>query len=69
MIYDKFMIKQPKFEIGQLVYHCTKESPEGVVINARYDLLTGLWSYEVVFSPEVPTLSYHEHEISLTKRF
>lgn len=58
-----------KFEIGDRVFHCTKESPEGVVLNAYYDLLNERWDYLVTFSPECPALQYHEHEISLTKVF
>ena len=58
-----------KFSIGDRVYHCTKESPEGVVVNAFYDLLNDRWEYGVTFGPEAPLIKYYDHELSESKVF
>jgi hypothetical protein len=58
-----------KFDIGERVFHCTKESPEGVVLNALYDLYNDNWRYIVTFGPETPSLEYDEHELSTSKVF
>lgn len=55
------------YDIGDRVFHCTKESPEGVVLNAYYDLLNNKWQYDVTFGPETPSLRYYEHELSAHK--
>jgi hypothetical protein len=44
-------IPDPLYGIGQRVYHVTKESDQGVVLNCRYLLRQGYWIYVVSFSP------------------
>ena len=61
-------IPQPAYNISQEVYHITPESPKGFVINAKYELLTGLWEYEVAFGIG-EALIYREHELQLSKTF
>ena len=62
------VVKTPKFQIGDRIYHVTKESEQGVVINAKYFLRTGNWIYEVSFSPGFECDLY-EDEISESKVF
>lgn len=62
-------ISNPTYQIGDPVYHCTKESPEGVVINCHYNMFTKVWRYEVAFAPDTQTLLYLDQELSSTKRF
>lgn len=66
---QEFMkIRTPKFEIGSRVYHVTKESDQGIIINAHYSLRHNYWLYEVSF---IPGISYDmfEDEISENKYF
>jgi hypothetical protein len=57
------MIKPNEFGVGDRVFHVTPESPEGVVIDARYSLLTGMWEYQVSFGPCEPSLWYYDIEL------
>lgn len=59
----------PKFNIGQKVWHCTPESDTGIVIDCVYSLYNNKWTYEVTFSTESPTLLYNENELSDRKIF
>ena len=61
-------IRNPKFQIGDRVYHVTKESEQGVVIDAKFFLRSGNWTYEVSFSPGFECDLY-EDEISESKIF
>jgi hypothetical protein len=57
-------MRSPKYRIKDRVYHITVESDKGVVVDARYSLLTGLWEYQVAFSATLESLWYYEHELS-----
>ena len=57
------MIKPNRFGIGDQVFHVTPESPEGIVIDAKYSLLTGSWEYQVTFGPDVASLWYYDIEL------
>lgn len=61
-------IRNPKFQIGDRVYHVTKESEQGVVIDVTYSLRTANWLYIVSFSPG-SECSLYEDEISESKIF
>ena len=62
------VVKTPKFQIGDRVYHVTKESEQGVVLDATYSLRANNWLYEVSFSPGFEC-SLYEDEISESKVF
>ena len=57
------MIKPSRFNIGDRVFHVTPESPEGIVIDARYSLQTGSWEYQVSFGPIDASLRYYDVEL------
>ncbi len=58
------LVPDNKHNINDRVYHITPESPKGVVINAKYCLLTNDWEYQVSFSAGADSLWYYEHELS-----
>lgn len=62
-------MSNPKYNIGDRVYHITPESDSGVVLNIRYDYLTKLHEYYVTFSAHNESLWYYEHELSQSKIF
>ena len=62
-------IPDPKFAIGEEVYHITPESPKGYVVEVHYSLRTSMFSYVVTFSAETSSLVYDELELSKTKTF
>lgn len=62
-------MKVPKYNIGDRVFHITPESDPGVVLNIKYEYLTGLHEYLVTFSAQSESLWYYEHELSITKTF
>jgi len=62
-------MKQPKYNIGDMVFHALPESPQGIVIDGRYSLLTGIWEYQVAFDYLVASLWYIEVELSTTKKY
>jgi hypothetical protein len=62
------VVKTPKFQIGDRIYHVTKESEQGVVIDVTYSLRTANWLYIVSFSPG-SECSLYEDEISESKIF
>lgn len=62
-------MKNRKYNVGDTVYHVTPESDKGIVINAYYNLLFNLWTYQVTFSPHTESLDYYEHELQETKTF
>jgi hypothetical protein len=62
-------MKNPKYSIGERVYHITPESDAGVVLDAEYSLLYDRWVYRVAFGIKDNDTDYYEHELSLTKRF
>ena len=43
------MINNPKYTIGDRVYHITKESDEGIIIDATYSVRFRSWEYVVTF--------------------
>ena len=63
------MIKPPRFNIGDRVYHITPESPEGIVIDAKYSLLTQSWEYQVTFGPFTESLWYYDIELMQNRTF
>ena len=62
------VVKTPKFQIGDRIYHVTKESEQGVVIDVTYSLRTANWLYIASFSPGFEC-SLYEDEISESKIF
>lgn len=62
-------IQDPKFSIGDTVYHVTPESPKGIVLDVIYSFRTNLFDYVVTFSAERESLIYSEHELSNHKTF
>jgi hypothetical protein len=61
--------KNPRFSIGDPVYHVIPESPQGVVIDIIYSYLTGMHEYSVAFDHNIASLKYFEHELSSTKTY
>ncbi len=57
-------MSQPKFNITDKVYSMTGNADPGIVIDARYSLLTNLWEYQVTFSPFEESKWYYVHELS-----
>lgn len=62
-------MNKPKFNIGDRVYHVIPESNCGIVVNIRYEYLTGLHEYHVAFSETSESLWYYEHELQTSKTF
>ena len=62
------VVKNPKFQIGDRIYHVTKESEQGVVIDATYSLRTANWLYIVSFAPGFE-YDLYEDELSESKIF
>jgi hypothetical protein len=63
------MIKPNRFNVGDQVFHITPESPEGIVIDAKYSLLTGSWEYQVTFGPFTESLWYYDIELKQNRSF
>lgn len=62
-------MKQPKYNIGDKVYHITPESEQGTVLEAIYSLLHNRWLYRVTFAIRDNDYEYYEHELSDTIQF
>ena len=62
-------IPDPKFRIGEEVYHVTPDSPKGMVLDVLYSFRTNLFDYLVTFSSERGSLLYSELELSNHKNF
>lgn len=62
-------MKQPKYNIGDVVYHITPESDAGVVLEATYSLLNNRWLYRVTFGIRDNEIDYYEHELVTTQTF
>lgn len=62
-------MKQPKYNIGDKVYHVTPESEQGMVLEAIYSLLHNRWLYRVTFGLRDNDYDYYEHELSETNQF
>ncbi|WP_019540555.1 hypothetical protein [Proteiniphilum acetatigenes] len=62
-------MRNPKFNIGEKVYHITPDSDQGVVLDCRYSMREGSWSYIVTFGAEKEALLYYEDELSTSKTF
>lgn len=62
-------MKQPKYNIGDRVFHITPESEQGIVLDAEYSLLHNRWIYIVSFGIRDNSTTYYEHELSLTKTY
>lgn len=45
------VIQNPKFNIGDRVFHITRDSDEGVILNTIYYVRQRGWIYIVTFSP------------------
>ncbi len=45
------VIPNPKFNIGDRIFHVTRDSDEGVIVNAMYYIRQRNWTYTVTFSP------------------
>jgi len=59
---------QPKFSIGDKVYHVTLDSEEGVVLDASYSMLRKRWKYLVTFGIRDNDSRYYEHELLSQRR-
>ncbi|MPM33065.1 hypothetical protein SDC9_79632 [bioreactor metagenome] len=59
----------PKFQIGEKVYHITPESDQGVVLDCTFSMRKGYWLYLVTFGPEKDSMDYYEDELSTSKTF
>ena len=57
------------FDIGDIVYHISPESPKGLVLNAYYNLRYKEWTYLVNFGLELDDKICIEDELSLVKSF
>ncbi len=57
----------PKYNIGQSVYHVTPESDKGVVLDCIYSLRKNQWEYLVTFRANEQSLIYYEEELSENK--
>ncbi len=57
----------PKYNIGQSVYHVTTESDKGVVLDCIYSLRKNQWEYLVTFRANEQSLIYYEEELSENK--
>ena len=55
-----------KFDINEKVYHITKGSPEGIVLEARQYLSDGSWEYLIVWGHNNKTFCVEE-ELSKTR--
>lgn len=62
-------MKNPKYEIGERVYHITPESDPGIILDCRFSVRENAWSYLVTFSPEKESLLYYEDELTQSKIF
>ena len=62
------IIKDPKFKIGDRVFHVTRDSDEGVIINSTFRVRNSAWIYSVTFKPG-DNIELYEDEISSTKIF
>ncbi len=62
-------IKDPKFKIGQKVFHVVPDSDPGVIVNIEYLFAERLYYYQVAFDVNRETLWYFEHELSTEKNF
>jgi heat shock protein HspQ len=62
-------MKEPKFNIGQRVYHILPESKVGVVVDIKYIYSSQRHEYSVVFDENTPVLDYHEHELTTHKNY
>jgi hypothetical protein len=63
------MKRDPKFNIGDRVYHIIPESEQGIVKNIQYLFAERLFVYEVVFCESKEPLWHFEHELSPNKLF
>ena len=61
-------VPNPVHNISDRVYHITPESDQGVVLDARFNLLDARWEYLVTFGVS-QALYYNEHELSTSKVF
>lgn len=59
----------PKFQIGDIVYHATPDSPKGIVIDIKYSYRTKENEYQVAFSPDTNSLWYYVEELSSSPIF
>ena len=62
-------MKNPKYEIGERVYHITPESYPGIILDCRFSVRENAWSYIVTFGPEKESLQYYEDELTQSKIF
>lgn len=61
-------IKSPKFNIGDRVFHITRDSIEGVVIDSNYNLRDNCWTYIVTFGAG-DDYNMYEDELTYNKVF
>lgn len=59
-------IENPKFKIGDKVFHITKESSVGVVIDIEYKFSNEKYLYMVAFTFDSNSLWYFGHELTDT---
>lgn len=62
-------MKQPRFNIGDQVFHILPESRPGVVVEIKFVFSTQHLEYMVAFTEDVASLWYMEHELTDTISF
>jgi len=65
---ERFETILNKFNIKDKVYHITKESPEGVVLDIRYYFITDTYEYLVTWGYNDSSYSWEE-ELCYNKVF
>lgn len=61
---------EPKFNLNDKVYHITKDSPEGIIIDITYSVSTRRIAYNVIFGPYMDQNVWCvEEELSNSKTF
>ncbi|PKP11966.1 MAG: hypothetical protein CVU09_00260 [Bacteroidetes bacterium HGW-Bacteroidetes-4] len=62
-------MNNPKYNIGDWVYHITPDSPKGYILDITYHFLGNHFEYLVSFAPESASMWYYEHELQKSKTF
>lgn len=61
-------IADPRFLMGDDVFHVTPESPKGIVVDISYNLRIRRFTYLVTFCATEPSLWYYEEELTAKRR-
>lgn len=66
---DFITVPKNKFGVNERVYHVTKDSDEGVILDAKFCLAREEWIYDVTFAPYDGGIELYERELSYSKYF